>query len=196
MDPNQSTPFYEAFPFLKENTRLSSDYSGARVVSPSVSQVHKSLEFTLIVEKPVPPFEISILEDAIAKGCGYKSVTIEPACVSTNRQTHNTHRTPARNETDASGQSRSVKPSASPFTPILGRAIKAGATPMSDVTIDLGKVTVKGEVINVRSRRIEKNNSWLVNFDITDYTGSINVTKFMRDEKAAKVATLGKHHNT
>jgi len=70
----------------------------------------------------------------------------------------------------------------------MGRVTKTKPTPMGDLTLDLGRVTVKGEVFAVRSRFIEKSNSWLFNFDMTDYTGSINVTKFMRDDKASKIA--------
>jgi len=59
---------------------------------------------------------------------------------------------------------------------------------MGDVTLDDGRVTIRGEVFSVKSRFIEKSNSWLLNFDITDNTGSINVVKFMRENNASKVA--------
>ena len=64
---------------------------------------------------------------------------------------------------------------------IMGRETKAKPIPIEDVTIDHGKVTVSGDVCSVRSRHIEKSNSWMLNFDITDYTGTVNVTKFLRD---------------
>jgi len=97
------------------------------------------------------------------------------------------------------GASSNTGASAKPTKPgaaIMGRVVKTKPTKISDVTIDLGRVTVKGEVCANRTRFIEKNNSWLVNFDITDHEGTLNVIKFMRDEKASKVAkaiTKGMH---
>jgi len=68
-------------------------------------------------------------------------------------------------------------------TAIMGRVTKTASTPIVDVNVDLGRVTVTGEVCAVRSRHIEKSNSWLLNFDITDHTSTINVHQFMIDRK-------------
>ena len=54
---------------------------------------------------------------------------------------------------------------------------------MSQLHIDLGTVTVTGEVLVTRNKYNEKNNSWQLDFDITDNTGTIKVYKFMFDER-------------
>ncbi|MDR0491225.1 MAG: PolC-type DNA polymerase III, partial [Oscillospiraceae bacterium] len=70
---------------------------------------------------------------------------------------------------------------------IMGRKVKTAATPMDAVKLDLGKVAVSGEVCDVSSKEIEKRGAWVLSFDLTDYTGTIHVSKFMKEENAAKV---------
>jgi len=72
--------------------------------------------------------------------------------------------------------------------PIMGRANKVKPIPMGEITIDHGRVTIKGEVNAVRNRYIEKRDAWFIDFDVTDYTGTINVIKYMREKKASSIA--------
>ena len=185
MNPQIPVPLYEVFPFIKESTRLATDYSGVRVVSASVNQAKTKMEIALVLTTPVPPFEIHVLEDVISKEYGIKTVTINTTYSASSR--------PGSGSSSASGKagkSDSSKSDASPsMPPIMGRAVKTKPTPMGEVTLDHGRVTVKGEVFAVRSRHIEKSNAWLLNFDITDYTGSINVSKFMMEESAKKIVS-------
>jgi len=180
-------PFYDMFPFIKEKNRLSADYAGAFVVSVYINQPKTVMEIALTVSEPAPPYEISIIEDMISGEYGIKSVTVIAA--SSRPPVSNTQ----KQENSFSGKTASKASTSSKVRPasavaIMGRVTKTKPVPMGEVTIDHGKVTIKGKVFANRSRFIEKSNSWLINFDVTDYTGSINVTKFMRDEKAGNVA--------
>jgi DNA polymerase III subunit alpha, Gram-positive type len=58
---------------------------------------------------------------------------------------------------------------------------------MENVTLELGKVTVRGEVFDVQSKEIAKRNAWVLNFDMTDYTGSVRISKFMLDDNAGEI---------
>ena len=72
----------------------------------------------------------------------------------------------------------------------MGRVTKTKPTPMEDITLDHGRVTVQGKVFSDKSREIEKSNAWVLDFDITDNTGSINVSSFMpeaKEENAEKI---------
>jgi len=177
MSTQKNIPFYEMFPFLKEANRLASDYTGARVISASVNEPKTAMEITITVTTPVPPYEVNILENLISDEYGIKTVTVNISYAHTLKQGDRSSVSPAS----------TTSPASSKTAPIMGRATKVTSTPMGDVTLDHGKVTIKGEVCAVRSKRIEKSNSELLNFDITDNTGTISVRKFMRDEKAAKV---------
>ena len=54
--------------------------------------------------------------------------------------------------------------------------------PLGELTLDMNSVLVEGEVFNVEHREFTKKKAWVVRFDITDYTGSIRVTKYMGEE--------------
>ena len=170
------------FPFIKDNNRLATDYSGARVISASVNQAKTKMDITLVLTDPIPPFEINKLEEIISNEFEIKTVTINPT------YTTPATKTPVPNKSENQSTPRSPSQQSRSTTAIMGRATKTKPTPMGEVTLDHGKVTIQGEVFSVRSRYIEKSDSWLITFDITDYTGSINVTKFMRDEKASRIA--------
>ena len=71
---------------------------------------------------------------------------------------------------------------------LYGRALRKGAEPvdMSSVNLESGIVTVRGEVFAVNSREIQKRGANVLSFDMTDYTGSVRVSKFIdRGEDAS-----------
>ena len=49
---------------------------------------------------------------------------------------------------------------------------------MSTLELDMGTVIVKGDVFAVDHRELKKRGAWVVCFDVTDYTGSVRVSKF------------------
>ncbi|MCL2248943.1 MAG: PolC-type DNA polymerase III [Oscillospiraceae bacterium] len=210
-------PLFEMFPFIRENSSLASDYSSARVTSVKVNSEQETMSLVLALVNDVPPFEIGIIEELIKNEFGLKSVTAtatgaapafsdenrrgdrprSPVPIADNSQPTTPTSTPPKPpaKPTATKYAASKKNSAKPPNPaILGRATKVKPIPLSEVDLDLGRVTVSGEVFSIRNRFIEKINAWLINFDITDYTSSITITKFMRGEdknsydKATKVA--------
>ncbi len=63
------------------------------------------------------------------------------------------------------------------------REVKGEPVPMSELNLDMGMVVVKGDVFSINHRELKKRNAWVVNFDITDFTGSIRVNKFFLGEE-------------
>jgi len=193
MSQKKPVPVYEAFPFLKKSSRLSNDLSRAMVVSSQINQAKTTLELTFSLTDPVPSFEISKIEDVISKACGVETVTVNPIYAVEVKHGSGLEQGDGSSVLYEAGQmNRPLVTSNRPPTPpkpIMGKVVKTKPKPMSDVTLDDGRVAVKGEVFAVRSRHIEKSNSWLLDFDITDYSGSINVSKFFRQDDRAN----GKH---
>lgn len=69
--------------------------------------------------------------------------------------------------------------------PIFGRrAIKGVPTPMSELNLDMGMVVVTGDVFSVDHKELQKGRAFVVRFDVTDYTGSVRVSKFFPVEEA------------
>ena len=62
---------------------------------------------------------------------------------------------------------------------LFGRALKdPKCTDMGELTLESGTVTVRGEVFAVNNREIQKRGATVICFDMTDYTGSVRVSKF------------------
>ncbi len=58
------------------------------------------------------------------------------------------------------------------------------AIPIGDLQLDMGSVVIEGKVFNVEHRELPRRKAWVVNFFVTDYTGSISVNKFMEASEA------------
>ena len=66
---------------------------------------------------------------------------------------------------------------------LYGKTIKQKPVAMNLVTLESGRVTVEGDVIATDSRVIAKRGSAVLNFDITDKTNTIHVSKYIRGEE-------------
>lgn len=67
------------------------------------------------------------------------------------------------------------------------RAIKRKPTPIGSLELDMSNVVIEGDVFFVEHRDLKKRGAWVVSFDVTDYTGSIRVTKFMMREEGQPI---------
>ena len=67
------------------------------------------------------------------------------------------------------------------------RGIKKPPVPMDTLELDMGIVVVEGDVFATDHKEMTRRNAWVVNFDITDYTGSIRVNKFMPGEEGKPI---------
>ena len=161
-----AVPFYEMFSCCRDEP-LSTVLIHARVISAVVDKAKRTMKIKLSLEKAAAPVTLSMIEEEIAAEFGLSKVAVSPV------------------------YPRKTAPAVRVNTPksgvIMGRAVKGTATPMEQITLELGKVTVRGEVFDVQSREIPKRSAWLLSFDMTDGTGSIHVSKFMKDERAGEI---------
>ncbi len=67
---------------------------------------------------------------------------------------------------------------------LMGRPIspKAQRVMLSDVDLESGRVLVEGEVFAEDSRSLAKNGAAILSFKMTDYTGSIHVSQYLRGD--------------
>lgn len=68
-----------------------------------------------------------------------------------------------------------------------GKPFKGTAIPMKDLNLDMGSVIVEGKVFAVEHKELKKRNAWVVNFDMTDNTGSIRINRFMEANEAKPI---------
>ena len=67
---------------------------------------------------------------------------------------------------------------------LYGKPIKGTNTPMGELNLDMGTVIVEGKVFAIDHKELKKRNAWVINFDMTDYTGSVRVNRFMEAGEA------------
>ena len=74
-----------------------------------------------------------------------------------------------------------------PSDVIFGKPFSGPATPMKDLDIDMGQVIVEGEVFFAEHKELKKRNAWVVNFAMTDQTGSVRINQFMEGDKSKPI---------
>ncbi len=67
---------------------------------------------------------------------------------------------------------------------IYGKPFRGEKTPMGQVNLDMGNVIVEGRVFSVEHKELKKRNAWVINFDMTDNTGSVRINRFMENNEA------------
>ena len=67
-----------------------------------------------------------------------------------------------------------------------GRPIKGTPIPMEQLDLNMGTVVVEGKIFALAHRELKKRNAWVINFDMTDNTGSIRVSRFMEQGQMKK----------
>jgi len=70
---------------------------------------------------------------------------------------------------------------------IYGKITRKNVILIKDLSMDMGTVVVEGDVFNVEHKELPKRKAWVVSFDITDYTGSIRVNRFMEQDEAKPI---------
>ena len=70
---------------------------------------------------------------------------------------------------------------------IFGKPFKGKSIPMQELTLDMGFVIVEGKVFNVEHKELQKRNAWVINFDITDNTSSVRVSRFLENKEAKPI---------
>ena len=70
---------------------------------------------------------------------------------------------------------------------IYGKPFKGKTVPMKDMSLDMGIIIVEGRVFAVEHKELKKRNAWVINFDITDNTSSIRVSRFLENKEAEPI---------
>lgn len=80
---------------------------------------------------------------------------------------------------------RPVKRSENPDV-LYGRDFEEEAMPIEDIIGEIGEVVIRGKIINFDSREI-KNEKTILMFDITDYTDTMTIKMFARNEQVGEI---------
>ena len=87
----------------------------------------------------------------------------------------------------APGTAAPDKPQVQQVETIYGKPFKGTSVPISDISLDMGVVIVQGRIFNVEHKELTKRNAWVINFDITDNTSSVRITRFLENKEAKPI---------
>lgn len=96
-----------------------------------------------------------------------------------------TPRTKGKNEKFSSDFRRSVKRSDNPDV-LYGRDFEDEALPLETVQTEMGEVCIRGQIMSLEKREI-RNEKTIIIFSITDFTDSITVKMFARNDQVKEI---------
>ena len=70
---------------------------------------------------------------------------------------------------------------------IYGKPFRGTPVPMNQLDLNMGTVIVQGRVFMLEHKELTKRNAWVINFDITDNTSSIRVSRFLENKDAKPI---------
>ncbi len=186
-----TVPLLEMFPTCGRGT--GSSLQSAQVLNAIIGRKDRTIQLQVKFDTVVPPICINTMENNICADFRMSKAKIIPIF-------------PEQNAVASAGAARNsvfTKPAAkaekapAPSSTVLGRPCKGDITPMSELTFDSGRVIVEGKVFAVNSRDV-RNGAYVLNFDMTDGTGSVRVSRFYSKEReeqqrAARTIVPGKN---
>lgn len=167
------TPFRKMFDCCSSDDGFFEVLDEAYVLSASVDRKKAIMQLTVEFPSKPAPVIVGLAEAGIAAQLRLSAVNITAV-------------TPPSKKTGKNSPSAQERM-------IYGKGIKGDATPISQLNPESGKVTVTGEVFSREVRQVRGDRGTVLDFNITDYTGSLRVSKFLRgdEDKALESITDG-----
>ncbi len=209
---SKKIPFLQMFAALCQWKELSNGVEGWLIVSAAIDKKSRSAKILVEGADGAGPNLIAQAEEAVCRCYALNSVKIQSAPAAAKQAPAPAQpEKPApqgpeqKPQVDAFARTEAIRraamkksahPAAAPAAPkgggksqgkaIFGRPITKAPTPIDELELDMGVVVIEGDVFAVDNRELKKRNSWVVAFDITDYTSSIRVSKFFPQAEEAK----------
>ena len=161
---SEHTPFLTVFPSCADLGAMAGGLENAHITEVQVNMAARSMTVSAYFASMPSPVEIGALTERLREDYALSEALLKP---------------------DYPQPKAAPAPSAGPGGKgdvLLGRQIRMNPVPMDTLTLDSGRVCVEGDVVAVSSRRIPKNGSAVLGFDITDYTNSVRVSRYIRAE--------------
>lgn len=170
---NEFTAFLAMFPGCATSADLCGGLDRAYVTACEIDLPSRSMTLSAHFEKMPAPAELASLSGRLRSDYGLHNVTLTPDFPMPRPVVA------AKSGAAASG----------PGDVLMGRAVRGKTTPMADLTLESGGVIVEGDVFGVTSRALQKRGGAVLCFDMTDRTGSIRVSKYLRADDDQGIVT-------
>ena len=164
-------PLLQLFPGCEVIKEICGGLEKAVVSSALVDKASNTLSADIQFIEEASPADLMILRMQIEADYALSSVIINARWPK-----------PAAPDPDDKADKKDNRNKDAQATMIYGKPIKGKTVPMSTLELDSGKVVVEGDVIAVNSRTLPKSGGAVLAFDLTDYTNTVRVTKFLRSD--------------
>ena len=168
MSEDKSIKFLDMFPFCGDFENMCGGLDKAVVKNATVNKEKLNMAVTAVFQRTAAPAELHTIEGRIAAEFGLNSVVITA-------QSSAPIAPSVAKSTEKKGKSQAAHGKT-----IFGRNIKGEPVPMNTLNLESGNVVVSGEVFMVENREIQKTKAWVLCFEMTDYTGSVRVSKYFK----------------
>ena len=195
---SEKIPFLKMFAALCGEGELSRAAAGWLIVSAAIDRAARSAHIRVEGAAQAGDTVLQMVQEQLCRSYGLRSAVIEPV------DTAPPVREPSPEE-DVFARTRAIREAAMRSVVravpsgeekkatsehgkvIYGHVVKKKPIPMGDLELDMGTVVVEGDVFAIDHRELKKRNAWVIAFDVTDYTGSVRVNKFLPAEEGKAI---------
>lgn len=147
--------FYDLFDACREDAELCALLEQTNVTAVHIDRAGGSMNVELFFPEQPAPVVITVIENALKAGLGLTEVKVIASA-------------PAPKVTQQAQRQ------------LMGKPIRGQDTPVGELTQYSGRVSVTGEVFGTEKRTV-RGGLRIVEFNLTDYTGTVKVSKMLRD---------------
>ena len=182
--------FLSMFPCCTGLRELCGDLEDARIHNVVISRETMTMEIQAFFSRQPELGELNRLSERICAEYGLRSVHFTPDWP---REDPVVAPEPEKEKKPALNENRRpAHTGAAQGKPVSGELLfgksfpRENITKIGDLTMNSGTVTVAGSVFNIENRKIQKNDAAVLSFSLTDYSGSVHVSKYIRprDDKS------------
>ena len=169
---SEHTGFLTMFPGCGELENFAGGLDKAYITDVQIDESELTMTVCAYFASMPSPVEISTLTETLKLDYGLNGVGIVP----------DYPREKFASSSAMTGSNNKALDGAPSGDVLYGRKIKQRPVPMSTLSLESGKVTIEGDVVAEASRTLAKRGGAVLNFDITDRTNSIKVSKYLRSD--------------
>ena len=177
-------PFYEMFPGLREELWLRDTLEDALVTEATIDRHRLQMDIHIEFSKPPAPVCLAAIEEELTREYGLAAVSVHPVITGPQAPPKESGEDKAPGTGKKKKAPKEEKKACGAL--IYGRPIKGEPAPIRGANLESGKVHIAGQVFQIDHKFIEKRRAWVMRFCITDYTNSLQVSKFFQNAEEGK----------
>ena len=173
----KNIPFFDMFTELQLSSELRLKLVGAELTGASIDQETMSIALYLVLKNPLDQEDVTALQKLICAVYTFRKVEIFVTALAPEPE--------QRPAPQAAPVEKKDKPA--PSKVLMGNPIKGRPVPISELNLKMGTATVCGKVFFYECQETRRPGTWRLTFDMTDYTNSVTVMKFLNTKEAQQL---------